>query len=119
MHRSEGCIHDDGGLIGDVKGTNSLLLQNRLDAVEKTPVDSTPKLQPLLDHVHWRQNGVAHHCGANPRHRMSQVVIRVAAGQPGLAELIDGEVDGMGGAGSEAHGGDAPVEPGRPIRPQN
>jgi len=46
---------------------------------------------------------------------MSQVVIQVAAGQRLLAELIDGEVDGVGWPSAQTHGGNAPVEPSRPI----
>ena len=33
-----------------------------------------------------------------------------------LEELVDGEVDGVGGAGAEAHGGDSAVEGSRTVR---
>ncbi|KAJ4850082.1 hypothetical protein Tsubulata_011569, partial [Turnera subulata] len=48
--------------------------------------------------------------GADAGHGVGEGAVRVVGGEIALAGLVDGEVDGVGGAGTEGHGGDAAVE---------
>lgn len=119
VHGRERRIHEDGRPIRGVKRLDSFVPQHPHDAVPHPAVRAPAELEPLLDDVHWSQQGVAGdgggHTGGSVDEGVVAAVLAVAA-ETVLAELVDCEVGGVGRTGAKAYGGNAAVEAGGALR---
>jgi len=119
MHGSERRVHQNSGPIRRIERPKPLLTHDPLHAVPNPLVATVPQLQPLLHHVHRREHRVTGHGGADAGRSVRRGVAGAALGEFLLAGLVDGEVDGVGGPGAEAHSTDATVEGRRALRLEN
>lgn len=104
-------VHHHRGPVGREERAEALVTEHGPDAVRDARVRAARELQPLLDGVHRGEHGVAGDGGEHPRCGVRGGVVGAQAfGEPRLGELVDGEVDGVGGAGAERHRGEAAVQ---------